>query len=67
MNSKKKKFCCERFRESVKEKKFVKSYMMDETDWFIPEGLHVYFCPFCGKNIKGKGYGTFDVDSNSST
>lgn len=63
MGKRKVTYCCERFEETVKEKRFVKASMKDETDWYMPEWLHIYFCPFCGKNVKGKGYGSFDVDS----
>jgi hypothetical protein len=33
----------------------------DETEWYFPEGGHLYFCPICGVNIKGKGFGDYDV------
>ncbi len=54
-------YCCPRFEESVKERKLVYTYThnkkIDETAWFMPEWLHIYYCPFCGEYIKGKGYG----------
>jgi len=55
-------FCCSRFQESVKEGKFQHTDVHDETEWFIPEWLHIYFCPFCGESIKGNGFGTYDQD-----
>ena len=50
-------FCCARFKDSVIEGKFEKAQDNDETEWFMPEWLHIYFCPFCGKDIKGHGFG----------
>jgi len=52
--------CCRSFKESVEEKKFIHSKGVDETEWYIPEWYHIYFCPFCGTNIKGKGFGKLD-------
>lgn len=54
-------FCCERFKDSVEEGKFVHSSGLDETEWFMPEWLHIYYCPFCGKLVKGKGTGDFNT------
>ena len=53
-------YCCVRFEESVKERKFVRSPRGDETEWFMPEWLHIYYCPFCGTLVKGRGTGNFD-------
>lgn len=54
-------YCCLKFKESVEESKFIYAYTpnkdMDETEWFMPEWLHIYYCPFCGTYIKGKGFG----------
>ena len=58
---KRNKYCCSRFKDSVEEGKIVHSgendNMMDETEWFMPGWLHIYYCPFCGSYIKGQGYG----------
>ena len=51
-------FCCERFEESVAEGKIEHSHdPNDETEWFFPEWLHIYYCPFCGatENIAVSG------------
>lgn len=56
-------YCCPRFEESVRERKFLHTAMRDETEWFMPEWLHIYFCPFCGRLIKGRGFGTYDKDN----
>ncbi len=63
-NTKLHKYCCERFKESVKEGFIERSDHYDETEWFFKEWLHVYYCPFCGSNIKGKGFGEYDVKRN---
>ena len=55
-------YCCVLFEESVKEKKFLHAKGCDETEWHIPEWHHIYYCPFCGTNVKGKGFGTYDKD-----
>jgi len=53
-------YCCFRFQESVKvDKTIMKATGYDETEWFLPHGGHIYFCPFCGRKIKGKGFGTY--------
>ena len=56
------KYCCQRFAESVDEGKIIHSTANDETEWHMPEWLHIYFCPFCGANVKGKGFGNFDKE-----
>ncbi len=55
-------YCCERFKESVEEDKIIVSATdhPDETEWYIPEGGHIYYCPFCGAFIKGEGFGNYD-------
>lgn len=50
-------YCCLEFEDSVKEGKFIHSKNYDETEWFMPEWLHIYYCPFCGSFIKGNGFG----------
>ena len=59
-------FCCSRFEESVAEGKFMRSAGIDETEWFMPEWLHVYHCPFCGTLIKGRGTGRYNEDRKPS-
>lgn len=46
-----------RFEESVAQGTFMRSSGIDETEWFMPERLHVYHCPFCGTLIKETGTG----------
>jgi hypothetical protein len=58
-------YCCERFALAVKEKEIMHSYSspratIDETTWFINTLWHLYYCPFCGAFIKGKGFGNYD-------
>lgn len=57
-------FCCERFKDFYEEGAIVYAYEkssdLDETDWFIPDLGHLYYCPFCGAFIKGKGFGNFN-------
>ncbi len=53
------KYCCARFEESVQEGKIVRAEDPDETEWYMPEWLHIYFCPFCGASVKGKGFGGY--------
>jgi hypothetical protein len=60
------KFCCGRFLESVNEKVFVHSAINDETEWYMPEWLHIYYCPFCGAFIKGKGTGEYYREDHRS-
>ena len=50
--------CCRRFAECVREGEIVRAEDGDETEWFIPEWHHLYFCPFCGSKVQGKGFGT---------
>jgi hypothetical protein len=50
------KYCCDRFEESVQAGKIVRAEDPDETEWYMPEWLHIYFCPFCGASVKGKGF-----------
>lgn len=44
------------------EGKFVHSSGVDETEWFMPEWLHIYHCPFCGTLVRGKGTGRYHID-----
>jgi hypothetical protein len=56
------KYCCDRFKDSVKNGYIEKTDHYDETKWFLKEWLHIYYCPFCGRNVKGRGFGSYDVD-----
>lgn len=51
------KFCCKSFEDGVVEGKITRATGYDETEWYFPEWIHLYFCPFCGANVKGKGFG----------
>ena len=55
-------YCCERFQESVEEFKVIEKATdkPDETNWYIVDGLHIYYCPLCGEFIKGDGFGDYD-------
>ncbi|MBI4833841.1 MAG: hypothetical protein HY811_03330 [Planctomycetes bacterium] len=61
LKTKKGKYCCGRFKDAVKEEEFISAYRygkgIEETSWVIPGFYHLYFCPFCGTYIKGRGYG----------
>ena len=51
-------YCCSRFDNCVKNGEIMHADdMPDETEWYIPRWYHIYFCPFCGANIKGEGFG----------
>lgn len=56
------KYCCERFKISVTEQKVISRAedSPDETEWYLNEGMHLYYCPFCGTFIKGEGFGDYD-------
>jgi hypothetical protein len=56
----KNKHCCERFAECVKERSIFHCSEDDETEWAVKDFYHLYFCPFCGSFIKGKGWGKND-------
>ncbi|MFA5354796.1 MAG: hypothetical protein WC291_11255 [Thermodesulfovibrionales bacterium] len=58
-------YCCERFKESVEEGYIIKADDYDETEWYLKEWLHIYYCPFCGAYIKGAGFGEFDEQVKS--
>jgi hypothetical protein len=60
MNRKLPKYCCERFQECVAEKSIVYCEEQDETEWAVPEFYHLYYCPFCGSFIKGRGWGEYE-------
>ena len=53
-------YCCERFAQCAKEASVQHCGTKDETEWAIPGFYHLYFCPFCGAFIKGRGWGKYD-------
>jgi hypothetical protein len=61
--------CCSRFAEAVGRGEIQYAYQdsaeIDETSWFIADKWHIYFCPFCGKNIKGIGFGSDHKETSS--
>lgn len=32
------------------------------TAWYVDGWVHLYYCPFSGPHIKGKGFGTYDEE-----
>jgi len=54
--------CCERFYDAYLPDEISFAYEehaeIDETDWYISGLWHLYYCPFCGAAIKGRGFGT---------
>lgn len=55
-------FCCETLREMYEifdhdHKVLVYTTKFDETQWYINGLAHLYFCPFCGSYIAGRGFG----------
>jgi hypothetical protein len=61
--------CCPRFAEAVKSEEIRYAYQdsteIDETSWFIADKWHIYFCPFCGKCIRGIGFGSYHQETFS--
>lgn len=57
------KICCERFQDFYETGEIVFAYAdtqeIDETQWFIDGLAHLYYCPFCGEYIKGRGFGVY--------
>jgi hypothetical protein len=53
--------CCKTFQESVDTKKIIRAEDPDETEWYFPKGFHLYFCPFCGTNVQGRGFAKYRV------
>jgi len=54
------KHCCQRFEDCVIEKSIVHRGLEDETEWAAVGFYQLYYCPFCGKYIKGRGWGDYD-------
>lgn len=54
-------YCCVLFKESVEEGHIFRAKGYDETEWFLKEWFHIYYCPFCGTKVKGKGWGKYDI------
>lgn len=52
--------CCGRFRDFYEDGTIVHAEEEDETEWYVNGFAHLYYCPFCGKNIKGEGFGNYD-------
>jgi hypothetical protein len=56
--------CCERFKDRYERGEISYAYQdhrnIDETEWFISDLWHLYYCPFCGAFIKGHGFGNYD-------
>jgi hypothetical protein len=63
---KQKELCCERFAEAIKAKEIIHADQNDETEWFISELGHLYYCPFCGAYVKGKGWGEYNPSGQRS-
>lgn len=63
--------CCDRFYEAYLADEISFAYdkrtELDETEWFISGLWHLYYCPFCGAFIKGRGFGNNDETSISKT
>ena len=53
-------YCCARFARCVREASIQHCGTKDETEWAVPSFYHLYYCPFCGKFIKGRGWGTYE-------
>ena len=53
-------YCCERFADAAREREIIPASEKDETAWFINRLWHIYYCPFCGESVKGKGWGQFN-------
>ena len=57
-------FCCERFKDFYNSGEVIyayeKSTKIDETDWIVDSFAHLYYCPFCGSFIKGRGFGNYN-------
>ncbi len=53
---KEKKHSCADFRKALELNMIKHSKMLDESEWFIPGGSHIHFCPFCGKFISEQGW-----------
>ena len=55
-----KKYCCERFANCINEGEIVHADDNDETEWYIPNWYHLYYCPFCGAFIQASGFQHYD-------
>lgn len=62
MSSTRANYYCGRFEEGVEKDRVIRRALdlPDETEWFLTEGGHIYYCRFCGALIKGDGFGTYD-------
>jgi hypothetical protein len=63
VGTKPEKICCELFKEWYETSEIVFAYAetqeIDETQWFVDGFAHLYYCPFCGEYIKGRGFGNY--------
>jgi hypothetical protein len=52
--------CCKRFYEAYLADEISYAHEEheepDETEWYISGLWHLYYCPFCGTFIKGRGF-----------
>ena len=57
-------YCCEKLKESYEQGLIKYAYEDDvkisESDWLIDGFGYLYYCPFCGAFIKGRGFGDYD-------
>jgi len=59
--------CCARFADCVTRGEIRHAARRDETEWYVDGWVHLYYCPFCGRHIKGKGFGTYDKEHGIGT
>jgi hypothetical protein len=52
--------CCALFADCVRRGEIRRAELPDQTEWYVDGWEHLYYCPFCGRHIKGKGFGTYD-------
>ena len=48
-------YCCDMFRDAVDEGLFLEAEVAHAAQWYMAEGPHVYYCPFCGTDIRKNG------------
>ena len=62
MNSENIQYCCARFATCVENDEIAHADdIPDETEWNIPGWHHIYFCPFCGTDVGGEGFGRPEI------
>lgn len=57
-------YCCKRFKQLFELNEIDHFAEEDETEWVVPNHFHLYYCPFCGTYIKGKGLGKNPVKNS---